>query len=130
MKLLSILLLLSALLMADYDEREYEYHGRHLPMDLSYLNLDSEQHTRITKIIRDYREALKDFHYRERRTREAVARLFAAETFDTQKFTELNSDLRQNAIRIQAEFFSRIHGILTPKQKKRFIYYMEEWEIE
>ena len=128
MKLLSILLLLSTLLIADYDE--HEYRDRHLPMDLSYLKLDREQHKSVKKIVRKYREALKDFHHQERRTRTAVAKLFAADTFDTEKFIELNTALQQEAVRIQARFFSRMHKVLTPRQKKRFIYYMEEWEIE
>ena len=130
MKFLSILLLLATLLTADYNEREHEYRDRHLPLDLSYLDLSDKQYKNVKKIIRQYKEALKDFHHQERQTRLAVAKLYSADTFDKEKFIKLNTALQQKAIKIQAMFFSRMHKVLTPEQKKRFIYYMKEWEVE
>ena len=130
MKLLSILLLLFTLLAADYDEREHEYRERHMPLDLSNLELSDKQRHSVKKIIRQYRSSLREFHRQQRRTRTAVAELFAAETFDKEEFIHLNGALQNRAVTIQAMFFSRMHSVLTPRQKKRFIYYMEEWEVE
>ena len=131
MKYLAILLLLFTLIQADDDRYEhYERDEYHLPLDVSYLNLTKKQHASVRKIVKKYKHEYRELYRLKREARQAVSELFAAESFDTGKFTRINAELEQKAVAIQAEFFSQMHAVLTPKQKKRFSYYMEEWEIE
>ena len=51
-------------------------------------------------------------------------------TFDTGEFVRLSTALDQRAVEIQAKFFSEMYQVLTPYQRKRFVKYMEEWEVE
>ena len=38
--------------------------------------------------------------------------------------------LKSDMVTIEAEFFAKVHSILNKKQRKRFIKYIEEWEVE
>ena len=126
MRFIALVALLFALLAADHDD----HHRRHLPMDLSYLSLTHEQHETIERIVRSHQEAHRRFNRRKRETREAAARLFAADAFDSDRFLRLSAALHQEAAVLQADFLEAIHRVLTPEQRSRFAYYMEEWEIE
>lgn len=128
MKFLSIFLLLGILLFADSDKHEYREH--HLPLDMSHLDLTSRQHKQVRTIVKTFKHEHKQFHRHKKVAREAISHLFLAKTFDTEEFIRLTTVLNQRAIKIQAKFFSRIHQVLTPSQKKRFVDYMEEWEVE
>ncbi|MDA3945501.1 MAG: Spy/CpxP family protein refolding chaperone [Helicobacteraceae bacterium] len=128
MRLLTLLLLLATLLFADSDK--YEYKERHLPLDMHYLELTHKQHDQAKSIVRTFKHEYKEFHHLKKETREAVSKLFLAETFDSAEFIRLTSALNHREAEIQSELFSRMHGILTPSQKKRFVNYMEEWEVE
>ena len=128
MRFLALFLLLATLLFADSDKHEYK--ERHLPLDMSYLELTPQQHEQARTIVRAYQHQHKAFHRLKKETREAVSKLFLAETFDTAAFVRLTAALNQRAAEIQAEFFSSMHAILSPSQKKRFVEYMEEWEVE
>ncbi|MGB5964587.1 MAG: Spy/CpxP family protein refolding chaperone [Sulfurimonadaceae bacterium] len=128
MRFLTLFLLLATLLLADYDKHEYK--ERHLPLDMSYLDLTPKQHEQARTIVQRFKHEYKQFHRLEITTREAISQLFLAKTFDTVEFIRLTSALNQRAVEIQAEFFSQMHTMLTPRQKKRFVDYMEEWEVE
>lgn len=128
MRFLALFLLLATLLFADSDRDEYR--ERHLPLDMRYLELSHEQHDQAKAIVQRFKHEYKEFHHLKKETRKAVSKLFLAKTFDSAEFIRLTSALDQRGAEIQAEFFSRMHGILTPSQKKRFVDYMEEWEVE
>jgi len=125
---MTLFLLLTTLLFADSDRHEYKEH--HLPLDMGYLHLTSEQHAQAKTIVKTFKHDYKEFHHLKKETSEAVAALFRAEKFDTAEFIRLTTDLNERGAEIQAEFFSRMHAILSPVQKKRFAEYMEEWEVE
>jgi len=128
MRLLTLFLLLAALLFADSDRHEHKEH--HLPLDMGYLHLSSDQHARAKTIVKTFKHEHKEFHRLKTETREAIAKLFLAESFDTAEFIRLTSALNQRGAEIQAGFFARMHAILSPEQKRRFAEYMEEWEVE
>ncbi|MCJ7765450.1 MAG: periplasmic heavy metal sensor [Thiovulaceae bacterium] len=128
MKFFTLFLLLATLLFADSDKHEHKEH--HLSLDMSYLHLTSEQHAQARTIAQTYKQRHKAFHHLKKETRKAVSKLFEAESFDAAAFIRLTAELNQRAAEIQAEFFSRMHAILSPSQKKRFVDYMEEWEVE
>ncbi len=128
MRLLALFLLLATLLYADSDKHDRKEH--HLPLDMSYLHLTSEQHAQAKTIVKTFKHEYKKFHHLKNETREAISKLFLEEKFDTEEFIRLTSALNQQGAEIQAEFFSQMHTILTPAQKKDFAEYMEEWEVD
>ena len=128
MKFLSILLLLSTLLLADSDKDEYREH--HLPLDMRYLDLTPGQHEQVRSIVKIFKDEHKHFHRQKKTTRKSIARLFMDKSFDTGEFVRLSTALDQRAVEIQAKFFSEMYQVLTPYQRKRFVKYMEEWEVE
>lgn len=128
MRSLTLLLLLATLLFADSDRHEYK--ERHLPLDMRYLDLTHKQYDQAETVVRTFKREYKEFHHLKEETRKAVSKLFLADTFDTAEFIRLTSALNRRAAEIQAAFFSQMHAILTPSQKKRFTDYMEEWEVE
>jgi Spy/CpxP family protein refolding chaperone len=128
MRLLTLFLLLATLLFADSDKHEYK--GHHLPLDMSYLELTPRQHEQAKTVIKTFKKEYKKFHHLKKENREAIAKLFEAERFDAAEFIRLTSAVNERGAEIQAEFFSRMHAILSPVQKKHFAEYMEEWEVE
>ena len=128
MRIAIIFMLLLTLLGADDDD--HRRHDRHLPLDISYLDLTPAQHESVERIVRKHQEEHHRFNRKKRQTREAIGRLFTADPFDRAKFLELTTSLRDEAGAIQAGFLEAIHAVLTPKQRRRFALYMEEWEIE
>ena len=126
MRILALIALLFTLLLADHDDRR----DRHLPMDISFLDLSKQQHEAVEKIVRDYRKAHHRLNKEEAKTREAVSRLFEAERFDREKFLKLTAALRAESEKVQADFFEALHDVLTPQQRTRFTPYLEEWERE
>ena len=128
MRLLTLFLLLATLLFADSDKHDHKEH--HLPLDMSYLHLTSEQYTHAKAVVKSFKHEYKKFHHLKKETREAISKLFQDDEFDTEEFVRLTSALHERGAKIQAKFFSEMHAILTPAQKKRFAEYMEEWEVE
>jgi protein CpxP len=126
MRFITLFALLFTLLAADH----HDQHERHLPLDISYLDLTHEQHETMERIVRNHQKEHRRFKHRKREAREAVSRLFAAGEFDTQRYRELTSALHDEADAMQAHFLEAIHTVLTPEQRRRFADYMEEWEIE
>jgi Spy/CpxP family protein refolding chaperone len=128
MKFLIILLLIISTLLAKHDEHKYKQH--HLPLDVSYLNLTEEQHHKLVKIVKKFKHERKEFHEEEEDIREDISKLFLSERFDKDEFIRLNTKLKSRSIAIEADFFLQIHKLLSPEQKKGFVRYMKEWEVE
>jgi len=126
MRLFLLVLLLCLGLHADHDE----HRERHLPMDISHLDLTRAQYDAMERLIRNHHEAHRRYSRDKRRTQEEIGRLFGAERFDKERYLALTAALRDEAAAIQAEFYASIHTLLTPRQRQAFLHYMEEWEIE
>jgi len=128
MKLLIILLLIILPLFADDNEHKRERH--HLPLDMSYLKLSDHQYKKLVKIVKKFKHERKEFHEEEEDIREDISKLFLSDRFDRGEFVRLSNRLKSLSIDIQADFFVKIHHLLTPNQKKHFVKYMQEWEVE
>ena len=127
MKLLIILLLVMSPLFSD-DEHEYKEHR--LPLDVSYLNLSDHQYTKLVKIVKKFKHERKEFHEEEEDTTKEISKLFLSDTFDRDEFVRLTNRLKSLSVEIQADFFEKMHKLLNQDQKKRFVRYMKEWEVE
>ncbi|PIP11398.1 MAG: hypothetical protein COT46_11825 [Sulfurimonas sp. CG08_land_8_20_14_0_20_36_33] len=122
-----IILLLITTLYGDGDKHYREYH---INKELSHLNLSKEQNIQIKTILKEFRHNSKEFKNLKEDVEEKRKRLFTQENFDTDELNELNTILDEKAHAIENVFLKEIHMILTPQQRKRFIHYFDDWEVE
>ena len=121
MRLILIFLLIVNLAFSDDDYKDYK-EGFHIPRDLSYLHLTTKQ--------KEYRVVLKSLHEKEESIEKELKRLFLQDSFDKRAFMKKNINIKNKIAKTEAEFFAKIHTVLTKKQRKKFTKYLEEWEIE
>lgn len=126
MKLLLLMFLILSPIFADKHKSEMH----HLPLDITYLQLNDQQYTTLVKILKKFRHDRKKFHKEEKATRKEISKLFVSETFERDKFVRLIKELKGVSIERQADFFVKMHQLLTPHQRKRFAKYMKEWELD
>ena len=126
MRWIVIFFLLTNIAFGDEDYKE----GFHIPRDLSYLNLSKSQKESFKKLLKEYRVILKKIHQKEEKLEESLERLFVKKSFNKEAFLKENQKLKLQMAKAEAEFFAKVHTILTKKQRKKFIKYIEEWEIE
>ena len=104
--------------------------GFHIPRDLSYLHLSPLQKEHIRELLQSHRAILHQLHEKEEETEKELAKMFLQKRFNKRAFLEKNLALKRAIAQSEANFFAQIHAILTPKQRRLFIKYLEEWEIE
>ncbi len=126
MKLFITIVFLTLVLFADSDG----YKEMHLPKDLSFLNLNKKQKKIIRKLLQEHRKKLKILHKAEEKWEEDLKKEFAREHFSKENFKKKALRLKKEVIEVEANFFNKIHSILNKKQRKKFIEYIEEWEVE
>ena len=125
-KLLIIALLMILPLFADHDE-EYE---RHFPGDFSYLHLSPAQQQSLKEAILEYQRRIAELYERQERLERGLKELFLRERFDKEAYIDRVCELKKEILKAQADFYARLHTILSPKQRERFLDYFREWEIE
>ncbi|WP_200762216.1 Spy/CpxP family protein refolding chaperone [Nitrosophilus alvini] len=129
MKFLLIIFISLVVSVADHDN-EYKYYETHMPRDLGFLNLNEKQREAIREVLSKNAESLEKLHESEEKTEKRLKKIFLQKKFDREKFENELLKLKKRAVKIEAEMFEKIHKILTPEQRERFIEYMEEWEVE
>ncbi len=129
MRLILIFLLIVNLAFSDDDYKDYK-EGFHIPRDLSYLHLTTKQKEKFKKILKEYRVVLKNLHEEEESIETELKRVFLQDRFDKRAFMKKKVKVKNKIAKTEAEFFAKIHRVLTKKQRKKFIKYLEEWEIE
>lgn len=112
----------------DHHRRGYEEH--HIPKDLSFLELSSEQHRKVKAILYEYKHALKRFRHEKKEHARAMEALFVKETFDTAAYEKESLELDARAVVIQSDFLAKLHAVLNPDQRQRFLHYFDEWDVE
>ena len=122
-----ILLLLVTTLFSD----GYEYHSeRHINKELSHLNLSKEQNRKIKKILKEFRFDLKEFREYKEEIQGKREKIFTREVLNTKELDKLNRTLDVKAHEIENNFLKKIHAILSTMQRKKFIYYFDDWEVD
>ncbi len=128
MRYISILLILFTLSVADGDKK-FE-HGHFYSKDLTYLRLNSKQKEEIKRVLKEYRKDMRKFRrYKEKLTGEKE-KLFLSKNFDKERLRAINRDINDFSSAIETKLLDNIHKILSKKQRRRFVSYMDEWEIE
>lgn len=100
------------------------------PMDLHDLELTSKQHKAVEAAMKEYQSSYRRHHRQNEKTQEELGALFLNPVFDEKTFRTKHMEMVLDSVEIRTRLYVRIHSILTPEQKKRFIRHMEEWEIE
>lgn len=121
-----LLLLTTALFSGEHDSHS----ERHINKELSHLALSKEQNTEIKKILKEFSSDLKE--YREFKEKIEVKRkeIFIAETLNIDELEKLNRALDDKSHEIENRLLKSMHSILSPKQRREFIYYFDDWEVE
>lgn len=105
-------------------------HSHRFPMDLHDLGLTPQQHKEVEEALKEYQHAYRIHHTQNEKGRQELNRLFIQPVFDEELFRTRNMERERGSVEIQTRFFSRLHRILTPEQKRRFIRHIQEWEVE
>ena len=112
------------------EDHEHKHHEFHMPRDLGYLDLNSGQKAKISKIVSENERKLELLHEKKELVEMKMKRFFLEDDFDKDKFAKLILELKTESIAIEADMFKKLHDTLTPKQRELFLYYMKEWEVE
>lgn len=123
-------IILIALLSLSFNSSCADEKSHRFPMDLHDLKLTSQQHKEVEKALKEYRHAYRIQHIQNEKTRQELNRLFVQPVFDEELFRTKNMERKRGSNEIQIRFYSRLHNILTPEQKRRFIRHIEEWNVE
>ncbi len=127
MKYLLVFLLMFNIALADDDYYEKEHY---YSKDLSYLNLNGFQMQIVREIIKEYREDLKEYRRLKNEAYQKKQRLFLSREFDAKKLREINSKLSKKSLQIEESFLKKMHKVLNEQQRLKFVWYIDEWEIE
>jgi len=122
-----ILLLFITTLYGGHDE-SHEKH--HINKELSHLKLSKEQHIEVKTILREFRIELKEYKEIEEEIEDKRKDLFTENDLNTTKIDNLNKVLDNKAHEIEKNFLIKMHTILTPKQRKKFIDYFDDWKVK
>ncbi|MDH4944049.1 Spy/CpxP family protein refolding chaperone [Sulfurimonas sp. C5] len=122
-----VIFLLIAKIYAD----DHELHSKHhIYKELSHLDLTKEQQHRVKKILKIYRKELKEYKELEEDIEDKRKDIFLQKSFDLEKINSLNQQLDREAHGIENRFLQKMHFVLTPQQRKKFVHYFDDWEVE
>ena len=130
MKFIVILLLVIGLNADDYEYRNKHDSERHINKELSHLNLSKKQNSKIKRILKEFRFDLKEYRDLKEEVRIKREDLFVKNVLDIQELNKLNDILDERSDEIENRLLKSIHSILNQKQKYKFIYYFDDWEVE
>lgn len=138
MKTLKVLVILSSIFILtllfaddDYDEHEREERSQHhIFRSLEYLNLNTMQYRKIREILIEYKKDYQKFYHYKSIKQKELEELMQANSFDKEKYIKIHNEIKTFSVKMEADKFERIHEVLTPKQRIKFSYFLEEWEIE
>lgn len=120
--ILIFLLFFNILLASDHDN----HHGK----DLTFLELDTRQEDKVKDILRTYRKDIKEYRHYKEEMFEGKQNIFENDIFDGAALEKINQQVSNFSTRIETNFLSEVHQVLSKKQRKKFVSYIDDWEIE
>jgi|FLOH01.1.fsa_nt_gi periplasmic protein CpxP/Spy len=126
MRFIIVLFLMTGLFADDYGH----HNERHINKELSHLDLSKTQNIEVKVILKEFRSQLKEFKEFKENVEEKRKNLFIQDSFDAKELDKLNLSLDDKAHAIEKSFLTKMHTILTPRQRERFIHYFDDWEVE
>ena len=128
MKSFIVLLLLVCFGWADSTKMDDDHHR--FPMDLDDLQLTPQQHQAVKETMREYQNSSRLYHKQNAKTQLELNTLFLNPTFDERSFRSKRLEMQATSVEIQTQLLTKLHTILTPQQKQKFIRHIQEWEVE
>ncbi len=126
MKYILVLIMIFTFVTADdYEEKDHYYRK-----DLSYLNLNQKQVEKVRETLKEYQKELKKYRKLKKKIIDKKQKIFEQTYFDKNRLEGLSKDLNELQTNIEKEFLEDMHKILTKKQRKKFVKYIYEWEVE
>ena len=126
MRFIIILFLMSGLFADDYGH----HNERHINKELSHLELSKTQNIQVKVILKEFRGQLKEFKEFKEDIQKKRENLFAQDSFDAKELDKLNLSLDDKAHAIEKSFLTKMHTILTARQREEFIHYFDDWEVK
>jgi len=126
-KIIFLFLFLINILFSDgHDDDDHHLYKK----DLTFLALNPSQQIIVKKILQDYRIKMKSLKQTQKMLAKQKQTIFLQDQFDSIKMQQFNREWSDKASFAEIEFLERMHAVLTFEQKKKFIHYMDEWEID
>ena len=131
LKILALIcsLLLSFSLIAD-DDYEHEHKKGHIYKNLDYLDLSKKQHKEIKEILIEHRKDYEKFYKKRQRLQRKLQELLKEERFDKEIYEQISKEIHEDVIELETKTLDNIHSVLSPSQRERFSYYLQEWQVE
>lgn len=126
MRYMIILLLVSGLFADSYEHKS----ERHINKELSHLGLLKDQSRDVKQILKEFRKQLEDFEEFKENIEVKRKALFVKDVLETKELDKLNQILDEKAHEIENDFLQKMHVILTPSQREKFIRHFDDWEVE
>jgi len=100
------------------------------PMDLHDLGLTKQQHRIVEEAMKEYQYSNRRFHQRSEKDQDALNGLFLSPSFDSEAFRAKSLEREKASIAIRARLLERLHSVLTPEQKRRYVHHLKEWDSD
>jgi protein CpxP len=121
-----ILVLAMLLTLSAYGDDD----NHRFPMDLHDLGLTKQQHRVVEEAMKEYQYSNRRYHHQREKDQDALNALFLSPSFDSESFRAKSLEREKASIEIRARLLERLHSILTPEQKRRYIHHLEEWDSD
>ncbi|MDX1809843.1 MAG: Spy/CpxP family protein refolding chaperone [Sulfurospirillaceae bacterium] len=113
-----------------YAQEHHEKNHWHYKKDLTYLGLSKNQKEKIKNILKEYRKDIKDYREKREEISKEKQKVFLENSFDEMKLKSINGKINKLATEIEIRFLKRVHAILSNEQRRKFVKYINEWDIE
>lgn len=104
-----------------------EHHYRN---DLSELELSNTQKKEMASILKEHRHNLQKLRDYKHDLDEKKENLFSKSVLNKDKIKDINNKINEYSTNIEINFLTKTHDLLSPKQRKKFEDYIEDWKIE
>ncbi len=100
------------------------------PMDLHDLGLTKQQHRVVEEAMKEYQHSNRRYHHQREKDQDTLNALFLSPSFDSESFRAKSLEREKASIEIRVRLLERLHSVLTPEQKRRYIHHLEEWDSD
>lgn len=102
----------------------------HFPMDFHDLGLTKQQHRVVEEAMKEYQSSNRRYHHQNEKAQDELNGLFLSSSFDSQAYRTKSLERENASIEIRARLLERLHNVLSPEQRRRFVGHLEEWDSD
>ncbi|RAX56944.1 hypothetical protein CCZ01_07785 [Helicobacter monodelphidis] len=108
----------------EYDSQAYIYDWK------QDLKLTQKQFKKLRDILRDYRLQNSSIQDDYARNSALNHNLFIENQYDATYYIESSMQIERKRLEAEKNFFTKIHHLLTPEQRKAFAKNIDDWSIQ